>query len=60
MPRKSFLFLIIVVIFSGHGVCVAATFQGLGYLTGGSCSEATVVSADGSVVVGTSCTASGV
>jgi len=60
MLRRSFLFLIIVVIFSGYGVCVAATFQGLGYLTGGSCSEATAVSADGSVVVGTSCTASGV
>jgi probable HAF family extracellular repeat protein len=58
--RQSFLFLIIVVIFSGHGVCVAATFQGLGYLTGGSCSEATAVSANGLVVVGTSCTASGV
>jgi len=38
----------------------AASFQGLVHLTGGSCSEATAVSADGSVVVGTSCTASGV
>jgi len=38
----------------------AADFQGLGHLTGGSCSEATAVSVDGSVVVGTSCTASGV
>lgn len=41
-------------------ICTAADFHGLGYLTGGSCSEATAVSADGSVVVGTSCTASGV
>ena len=60
MPRQTFLFLIIIEIFIGHSVCAAATFQGLGYLTGGSCSEATAVSADGSVVVGTSCTASGV
>lgn len=41
-------------------VCAAADFQGLGQLKGGSCSEAEAVSADGSVVVGTSCTASGV
>lgn len=60
MSRQSLLLLIMVVVFSGYGVCTAATFQGLGYLTGGSCSEATAVSADGSVVVGTSCTASGV
>ena len=38
----------------------AASFQGLGHLPGGSCSEATAISADGSVVVGTSCTPSGV
>jgi len=41
-------------------VCAAADFQGLGHLTGDFCSEAEAVSADGSVVVGTSCTASGV
>ena len=41
-------------------VCKAADFRGLGRLSGGSCSEAIAVSADGSVVVGTSCTASGV
>jgi len=44
----------------GASVCAAASFEGLGYLPGGACSEATAVSADGSVVVGTSCTASGV
>jgi len=60
MQRQSSLFLIILFIFIGHRVCLAATFQGLGCLTRGSCSEATAVSADGSVVVGTSCTASGV
>jgi probable HAF family extracellular repeat protein/predicted outer membrane repeat protein len=41
-------------------ICTAADFHGLGHLTGGSFSEATAVSADGSVVVGTSGTASGV
>jgi probable HAF family extracellular repeat protein len=37
----------------------AATFQGLGYLPGGSSSGASAVSADGTVVVGSSASASG-
>lgn len=37
-----------------------AGFEGLGFLPEGSCSEATAVSADGSVVVGTGCTTHGV
>jgi probable HAF family extracellular repeat protein len=60
MSRQSFLFLILIVILTIRGACIAASFEGLGHLAGGSCSEATAVSADGSVVVGTSCTASGV
>ena len=51
---------LIFVNFANISLSNAASFQGLGYLTGGTCSEATAVSPDGSVVVGTSCTASGV
>jgi len=51
---------LIFVNFTNISLSNAASFQGLGYLTGGTCSEAASVSADGSVVVGTSCTASGV
>ena len=61
MQRKSLLLPAIAVIaVVGHSVSCSAGFEGLGYLPGGSCSEAAAVSADGSVVVGTSCTASGV
>jgi len=44
----------------GNSQCGAASFRGLGFLQGGTCSEARGVSAKGMVVVGTSCTPSGV
>ena len=48
------------VIGAGNSQCGAASFRGLGFLQGGTCSEARGVSAKGMVVVGTSCTPSGV
>jgi predicted outer membrane repeat protein len=54
------VYVLVGVVSIGASVCSAASFEGLGYLPGGTCSEATAVSADGSVVVGTGCTASGV
>jgi len=61
MRWKSLLLRAIVIIaVAGQGVSFGSGFEGLGYLSGGSCSEAAAVSANGSVVVGTSCTASGV
>jgi probable HAF family extracellular repeat protein len=50
----------ILVIGVGNSQCGAASFRGLGFLQGGTCSEARGVSAKGMVVVGTSCTPSGV
>lgn len=61
MRNKSLLLgTIVIIAVAGQGVSCLAGFEGLGYLSGGSCSEAAAVSADGSVVVGTNCTASGV
>ncbi|MBL7154529.1 MAG: hypothetical protein ISS79_12510 [Phycisphaerae bacterium] len=51
---------IVIIAAAGQKASFGGGFEGLGYLPGGTCSEATAVSAGGSVVVGTSCTASGV
>ncbi|MHC4745268.1 MAG: HAF repeat/PEP-CTERM domain-containing protein, partial [Planctomycetota bacterium] len=49
-----------IVFLMSQALSMGGGLEGLGFLPGGSCSEAAAVSADGSVVVGTSCTASGV